>query len=120
MTDDPLWEAITAAHARWSPGGPERSPARSEWGLPQAVAGDRSNLMPQGVAVAVPRVPRVPSEKQDTRQRTSDELAADAWASWEERAAILEHVAGVSRIQAERLTMAELGACPLKPVYIDF
>lgn len=120
MTDDPLWEAITAAHARWSPGRPERSPARSNWGLPLTAAGDRPNLTPQGVASAVPRVPRVPSEKQDIRQRTSGEVAADGWADWEERAAILEYVAGMSRIQAERLTEAELGACPRKPVSIDF
>ncbi|MDP3704013.1 MAG: hypothetical protein Q8R78_06455 [Candidatus Omnitrophota bacterium] len=119
-TDDPLWNAIKAARARWSADGPERSPVRDGWGPPWSVAGDRSSLTAQAVAAAVPRVPRVPSEKQDIRQRTSDQVAADAWAEWEERAAIREYDGGMSRLQAERLAEADLGARPPRPASLGF
>lgn len=110
MTDDPLWAAISAARARWSPEDDARSPAAAPWGPLVDLAGDRSALTGQGFSGAVPRVPRVPSENQYIRQRTADERAADALGEWEERAAILEYEGGWSRKDAERLATEEIAS----------
>jgi hypothetical protein len=57
-------------------------------------------------------VPAVPGEFGSTPQRAAEDIAADASAEWEERAAIREYDGHMSRGEAERLTALELGPRP--------
>lgn len=108
-TDDPLWRAIAAARARWSPEAPPLSPPPTEWGQPSPLGGDGKGQSRQGFARSVPTVPGVTTEKQDASPRTPQEAALDAWGEWQERAAILEYEGQHARAWAEALASLECG-----------
>ncbi len=112
VDDDPLWAAIRAANARWSPGALDRFPVARRWEPSRASTGNHQAIDPESISAAVPSVPTVPTKKEDIQTRTGDtarDVTADEWA---ERAAILEFDAGLSREEAERRTFAELGPPP--------
>ena len=66
-------------------------PIKPAWERQAEKTGTRQSLAPQGFSDGVPGVPSVPASKDDL----PDE-------DWEERAAILEHEAGLDRAVAER------------------
>lgn len=47
--------------------------------------------------------------------RTPEEVSADGWGEWEERAAIREFDGGMSRAEAEAMTTGDLGPSPSRP-----
>ena len=107
-TDDPLWDAIRAAHAAWAAEGAGRLPPKFEWQpLGGEVVTDQA-LIGQGVAGAVTTVATVATEK----HKTEHCARAEARAAWEERAAILEYSGGLSRAEAERRATVEMGFEP--------
>jgi len=111
-TDDPLVEALRAAHARWSRGSAERFPVENNWEpLAAGLGTDKANK-DQQLKSAVPRVPRVPSEKQYTSHCTTQPDVLEAWTAWMERAAVREYDGGMSRAEADTRTALELGPCP--------
>lgn len=102
VAENPLWDAIRAAHERWSPSTLERFPPLTEWEPSQADVGTAIDIFNQIDRPSVPTVPTVPTLKQGDwgweAQPTVEELAI-----WEERAAILEFDGGLDRETAERL-----------------
>lgn len=110
-TDDPLWRAIQAAHARWSLGGLERFPPAPVWEPEVPAVGTQEAEGKQSDKASVPTVPTVPALCEELG--TAPPLgAADARALWEERAAIKEFCGGMSREAAERGAALELGLPP--------
>ncbi len=107
-TDDPLWMAIKAAHEWVSPDGVKRFPPNPRWEPSAASVGTENDALDQSLKEPVPTVPTVPTEKQKERASAADGVAADAWWTREERAAILEFEGGFSRIEAERRAAEEL------------
>lgn len=114
-TDEAMRAAILAAHAGWSAQAEERFPVNSDWEPPAGALGTAKLSQDQIVNGAVPRVPRVPSEKQYRSHVSPSPEAADAWAAWTERAAIRQYDGAMSRTQAETVTALELGPCPAAP-----
>lgn len=114
-TEDPLWAVLKAAHAALSPAEAERFPPVPRWEPQEPEVGTAKAEPNQHVVGAVPTVPTVPTEKDNVSHCTGPEAAADAWAAWHERAGIREFDGGVSRVEAEAGTVAELGPAPPRP-----
>jgi Fe-S cluster biosynthesis and repair protein YggX len=62
----------------------------------------------QRVSASGSQVPAVPGENDKQGKCAADQAAAEAWATWAERAAILEYDGGMSRAEAERRATDEL------------
>lgn len=108
MTDDPLWEAIQAARARWSPHTLARFPSKPKWEPSAKGLGTGKADTDQQARASVPTVPTVPIKWGYGTQRTQP-ITDDQLAAWEERAAVLEFDGGMSRPEAERNAALELG-----------
>lgn len=96
--DDPLWAAIRALHARYSPAAADKFPQTPLWERRARAAGNRQGLTPQRISEPVPTGPTVPGEKDDIAQCAIASVDGD----FDERAAILEYEGGLERIEAER------------------
>lgn len=106
MADDLLWAAIRAAHARWSPGSMELFPPSPRWEQQAGLVGVDIAVSDQAVACPGPTDPTDPTEKQDEWVWPPPDDDPNGMGDWEERAAILEFDAGLSRCEAERLARA--------------
>lgn|GEM_PF-5488684 len=103
--DDLLRAAILRAQARWSTGVAERFPPASEWEPLAGSVGTEKFKLNQSLETAVPTVPTVPTEYGDV-----DDASPPLTAEQEERAAILEFDAGLSRPEAEHLARMSAAA----------
>lgn len=106
VSDDPLWAAIRAAHERWSPTSAGVFPPSPGWEQRSGVVGAEISLPSQSVSDGVPTDPTDPTQKQDEWSWPAPATDPDDAGEWEERAAILEFDAGLSRLEAERLARA--------------
>jgi len=75
----------------------DRFPPPASWEQAADVVGTEKPASNQGDKVFGSHVPTVPAKNREGAQCK----AADAWAAWEERAAILEYDGGLDRIEAE-------------------
>ena len=90
----------------------QRFPVESHWEPQTEELGTENTYADQPVNVAVPKVPRVPSEKGTMPHRIGAEAAFEALTAWDERAAIRQYDGGMSRREAEHHTAMELGPRP--------
>lgn len=109
MTDDILWQAIRSANERWSSGGAVEFPPPPRWEPPAAVVGTNERQFSQLLREPVPTVPTVPTAESEGRNAERRERVAALRMDWEERAAILEYVCGLTRVEAEARAAEELG-----------
>lgn len=113
-TEDAVAAALRAALAALA-GSSDGSQSIGVLGTVLGEVGTDLASQDQLVKVAVPRVPTVPSKKQYTPHCTRPDDAIDAWATWQERAAIREFDGRMMRAEAEALTAMERGPCPAIP-----
>lgn len=101
-TADPLWDAIRAAHERWSPDTAKQFPPAPEWEPAICEAGTGFPIENQRVNRADPTAPTVPTPLEDEWGWVPTSSVEEC-AEREERAAILEFEGGLDRETAERL-----------------
>ena len=109
MTDDLLWKAIRSANERWSPGGPVEFPPPPRWEPPPEPVGTEIKQSSPLLSEPVPTVPTVPTAECEDRNAERRERLEARRMEWEERAAVLEYVCGLTRAGAEAWAAEELG-----------
>ena len=112
MATDPFAEALRAAFPSPPGAALQRFPVENYWEPLAADLGTEKPFSHQPVNPAVPRVPRVPTENGTMPLRIATEATSATLAAWDERAAIREYDAGMSRREAELHTAMELGPRP--------